>query len=481
MFDLRSDTVTKPNKDIISTALTAELGDDEYAEDKTVNDLQEHCANLLGFESGLFVTSGLQGNQISLLIHTDPGNEVVTLFDSHIKNYEHGAASFLSRIQFRDIDHVNGLPDLNTLDLILKKSKVHKPLISCLTLENTHLASGGSIVSYKEIEKIYKFAKTNKLNVHIDGARIWHAIIEENNAQDYGSVCDSLTFCFSKGLGAPIGSMLLGSKDFISKAREYRKILGGGMRQVGVIAAMARKALDNRNELLYDHNKASKVYKPLISCLTLENTHLSSGGSIVSYIDIEKIYKFAKTNKLNVHIDGARIWHAIIEENNAQDYGSVCDSLTFCFSKGLGAPIGSMLLGSKDFISKAREYRKILGGGMRQVGVIAAMARKALDNRNELLYDHNKASKVYKNLKNEFENQDFISKLTYQGTNMVFLEINNQFKPELFLDELYNNSIIAGLINENTVRLVFHKDINDTDLETISEKILYSSSKFSKF
>ena len=346
MFDLRSDTVTKPNKDVISTALTAELGDDEYAEDKTVNNLQEHCANLLGFESGLFVTSGLQGNQISLLIHTDPGNEVVTLFDSHIKNYEHGAASFLSRIQFRDIDHINGLPDLNTLELILKKSKVHKPLISCLTLENTHLASGGSIVSYKEIEKIYKFAKTNKLNVHIDGARIWHAIIEENNAQDYGSVCDSLTFCFSKGLGAPIGSMLLGSKDFISKAREYRKILGGGMRQVGVIAAMARKALDNRNELLYDHNKASKVYKIL---------------------------------------------------------------------------------------------------------------------------------------KNEFENQDFISKLTYQGTNMVFLEINNQFKPELFLDELYNNSIIAGLINENTVRLVFHKDINDTDLETISEKILYSSSKFSKF
>jgi len=140
-----------------------------------------------------------------------------------------------------------------------------------------------------------------------------------------------------------------------------------------------------------------------------------------------------------------------------------------------------MLLGSKDFISKAREYRKILGGGMRQVGVIAAMARKALDNRNELLYDHNKASKVYKILKNEFENQDFISKLTYQGTNMVFLEINNQFKPELLLDELYNNSIIAGLINENTVRLVFHKDINDTDLETISDKILYSSSKFSKF
>ena len=343
MFDLRSDTVTKPNKDIISTALIAELGDDEYGEDKTVNDLQEYCANLLGFEAGLFVTSGLQGNQISLLIHTDPGNEVITLFDSHIKNYEHGAASFLSRIQFRDIDHINGLLDLNTLDLILKKSKVHKPLISCLTLENTHLASGGSIVSYLELVKIYNFAKTNKLNVHIDGARIWHAIIEEKNTQDYGSVCDSLTFCFSKGLGAPIGSMLLGSNDFISKAREYRKILGGGMRQVGVIAAMARKALDNRNDLLNDHNKARKVY--------------------------------------NI-------------------------------------------------------------------------------------------------LKNELENQDFISKLTYQGTNMVFLEINSQFKPELFLDELYSNSIIAGLINENTVRLVFHKDINDSDLETISDQILYSSSKF---
>ena len=115
---------------------------------------------------------------------------------------------------------------------------------------------------------------------------------------------------------------------------------------------------------------------------------------------------------------------------------------------------------------------------MRQVGVIAAMARKALDNRNDLLNDHNKARKVYSVLKNELENQDFITKLTYQGTNMVFLEINSQFKPELLLDEFYSNSIIAGLINENTIRLVFHKDINDKDLEIISDKILYSSSKF---
>ena len=343
MFDLRSDTVTKPSKDIISSALTAELGDDEYSEDKTVNDLQEYCAALLGFEAGLFVSSGLQGNQISLLIHNEPGNEVITLHDSHIKNYEHGAASFLSRIQFRDVEHKDGVPDLNNLELILKKSKVHKPLIKCLTLENTHLSSGGSIVPYFEIDKINQFAKENNLYVHIDGARIWHAIIEDPANQNYGEVCDSLTFCFSKGLGAPIGSMLLGNKEFISKAREYRKILGGGMRQVGVIAAMARKALDGREELLNDHTKASNVYLSLES--ELSNSHL-------------------------------------------------------------------------------------------------------------------------------------ISKITYKGTNMIFLEINTDFNPLIFINELYNNSIHAGLINEKTVRLVFHKDISIEDLEEIKKQIVHSSSKF---
>ena len=339
MIDLRSDTVTKPDKDILEEALNAELGDDEYGEDPTVNQLQEKCSKLLGFEEALFVSSGLMGNQISLLIHNTPGSEVITTSDSHIKNYEHGAASFLSRVQFREVEHANGVIDLGEISTTFEKSKVHKPNIKTIALENTHLASGGSIVPFNHIKNIYELSKQLNVSLHIDGARVWHAILQEDSSLNYGSICDSLTFCFSKALGAPIGSMLLGSREFIKEAREYRKILGGGTRQVGVIASMASKALDKRERLLDDHTKAENVYKAL------------------------------------------------------------------------------------------------------------------LDN--------------HKN--NEFN-------LKYQNTNMVFLEFENNENANQFIERLQNQQVLSGLINKNTVRLVFHKDILIKDLETIKEAI-YSSSK----
>ena len=339
MIDLRSDTVTKPDKDILEEALNAELGDDEYGEDPTVNQLQEKCSNLLGFEEALFVSSGLMGNQISLLIHNTPGSEVITTSDSHIKNYEHGAASFLSRVQFREVEHANGVIDLGEIATTFEKSKVHKPNIKTIALENTHLASGGSIVPFNHIKNIYELSKQLNVSLHIDGARVWHAILQEDSSLNYGSICDSLTFCFSKALGAPIGSMLLGSREFIKEAREYRKILGGGTRQVGVIASMASKALDKRERLLEDHAKAENVYKAL------------------------------------------------------------------------------------------------------------------LDN--------------HKN--NEFN-------LKYQNTNMVFLEFENNENANQFIERLQNQQVLSGLINKNTVRLVFHKDILIEDLEIIKEAI-YSSSK----
>ena len=339
MIDLRSDTVTKPDKDILEEALNAELGDDEYGEDPTVNQLQEKCSKLLGFEEALFVSSGLMGNQISLLIHNTPGSEVITTSDSHIKNYEHGAASFLSRVQFREVEHTNGVIDLGEISTTFEKSKVHKPNIKTIALENTHLASGGSIVPFNHIKNIYELSKQLNVSLHIDGARVWHAILQEDSPLNYGSICDSLTFCFSKALGAPIGSMLLGSREFIKEAREYRKILGGGTRQVGVIASMASKALDKRERLLDDHTKAENVYKAL------------------------------------------------------------------------------------------------------------------LDN--------------HKN--NEFN-------LKYQNTNMVFLEFENNENANQFIERLQNQKVLSGLINKNTVRLVFHKDILIEDLEIIKEAI-YSSSK----
>ena len=339
MIDLRSDTVTKPDKDILQEALEAELGDDEYGEDPTVNHLQNKCSQLLGFEDALFVSSGLMGNQVSLLIHNTPGSEVITTSDSHIKNYEHGAASFLSRVQFREVEHENGIINIDEIATTFEKSKVNKPNIKTIAVENTHLASGGSIVPYEHIKNIYELSQELNVNLHIDGARVWHAILQEKSSLNYGSVCDSLTFCFSKALGAPIGSMLLGSKEFIKDAREYRKILGGGTRQVGVIASMANKALDKRQRLLEDHLKAKHVYMDLV------------------------------------------------------------------------------------------------------------------DKKNENL---------------EFN-------VKYQDTNMVFLEFENNQIANKFIEKLKNQKVLSGLINKNTVRLVFHKDIVDDDLEVIKEAI-YSSS-----
>ena len=339
MIDLRSDTVTKPDKDILQEALEAELGDDEYGEDPTVNHLQKKCSQLLGFEDALFVSSGLMGNQVSLLIHNTPGSEVITTSDSHIKNYEHGAASFLSRVQFREVEHENGIINIDEIATTFEKSKVNKPNIKTIAVENTHLASGGSIVPYEHIKNIYELSQELNVNLHVDGARVWHAILQEKSSLNYGSVCDSLTFCFSKALGAPIGSMLLGSKEFIKDAREYRKILGGGTRQVGVIASMANKALDKRQRLLEDHLKAKHIYMDLV------------------------------------------------------------------------------------------------------------------DKKNE--------------------NVEFNVK--YQDTNMVFLEFENNQIANKFIEKLKNQKVLSGLINKNTVRLVFHKDIVDGDLEVIKEAI-YSSS-----
>tara|TARA_B100000925_G_scaffold48564_1_gene31602 strand:- start:910 stop:1932 length:1023 start_codon:yes stop_codon:yes gene_type:complete len=264
MIDIRSDTVTKPSKEMLEYLMTAEVGDDEYKEDPTVNELEEFTANLLGFEAGLFVTSGLMGNQISLLNHTNPGDEVITTSDSHIQNYEHGAASFLSRIQFRNVQHEDGNLDLEDLKTQINKSSYNKPKISTVAIENTHLSSGGSIIPFEDIKKLYEYTSSNNLKLHVDGARVWHAILENKSNSNYGEYCDSLTFCFSKGLGAPIGSILLGSKSFIDDSREYRKKIGGGMRQVGIIASAAKFALINREDLLDDHKKAIEIYDQLI-------------------------------------------------------------------------------------------------------------------------------------------------------------------------------------------------------------------------
>ena len=213
------------------------------------------------------------------------------------------------------------------------------------------------------------------------------------------------------------------------------------------------------------------------STISIENTHLASGGSIVPYDHIKLISKVAKENNLKLHMDGARIWHAILQEKSTTDYGYVVDSLTFCFSKALGAPIGSMLLGSADFIAEAREFRKKLGGGMRQVGVIASMARASLESKDNLLQDHKKANSVYENISKKINNEK-ITSINYKNTNMILLKIAKNEEPNKFLEILNSNDIKSGLLNKDTIRFVFHKDIPIEDVDKISDKIIHSSSEF---
>ena len=260
MIDFRSDTVTKPSPEMLDAILNAKVGDDEYSEDPEVNELQDYCASLFGMEGGLFVPSGHMGNQIAITGLTSPGEEIICCEGSHIFNYEKAAASQLSGVQIRPVSSDSGMFSKNQIYEVIEQSKHHLPYISMLSWENTHLQSGGSILNHSDFISVSGFAKEKGLKVHLDGARIWHALLQNNtNPKEIGSAVDTLTFCFSKGLGAPIGSMLLGEKEFIAKARDIRKVRGGGMRQVGILAAAARYALDTKEKLLDDHTKAMNI------------------------------------------------------------------------------------------------------------------------------------------------------------------------------------------------------------------------------
>jgi len=307
MIDFRSDTVTKPSKEMLDSIVNARVGDDEYSEDPEVNELQEYCASIFGLEAGLFVTSGQMGNQIAISILTSPGDEVICSEGSHIENYEKAAAAQLSGVQIRKIPTDSGMFSTKEIDKVLTESEYNLPNISLLSWENTHLASCGAMLDHKSFVTVSEYAQKKGLRVHLDGARLWHSILGlDIEPREIGKAVDSLTFCFSKGLGAPVGSMLLGGKDFISNARMIRKVRGGGMRQVGILAGAARYALDTRKNLLEDHSKASKIATffnklnhPDITKVMYMDTNM-----VFLYFDTEKSSKLfiESLNKINIKV-----------------------------------------------------------------------------------------------------------------------------------------------------------------------------------
>lgn len=258
MIDLRSDTISLPTPAMRRAMAEAVVGDDVYGEDPTVNRLQELSAELTGKEDALFVPSGTMGNQVCLLTHTSPGTEVILEADSHIFYYEAGAASAFAGVQTRPLGGVRGRLLAEMVEQAIRPDDIHLPPTSLICLENTHNRAGGLIIPLENMQDIYRVARKSDLPVHLDGARIFNASVATGiPVKDYAACATSIQFCFSKGLGAPVGSIVAGSGDFIAEARRWRKRLGGGMRQAGIIAAACLVALDTMVErLAEDHHHA---------------------------------------------------------------------------------------------------------------------------------------------------------------------------------------------------------------------------------
>jgi threonine aldolase len=258
-IDLRSDTVTKPTSAMRKAMAEAEVGDDVFGEDPTVNILQEKVARLLGKEASLFVPSGTMANQLSIKSHTQPGDEVIAETSSHAYNFEGGAGAVLSGIQFQCLKGVRGILDASQIEEAVRPSDYHFPVTRLVCLENTHNRGGGSIFPVEKMAEIYRLAKSRGLLVHLDGARLWNASVETGiGPHEYAQWADSVSVCLSKGLGAPVGSLVAGAKPFVDRVHRFRKMFGGGMRQVGIIAAAGIYALDHHLERLGDDHQNAK-------------------------------------------------------------------------------------------------------------------------------------------------------------------------------------------------------------------------------
>lgn len=266
IVDLRSDTVTKPSSGMRKTMAEAEVGDDVFGEDPTVNRLQEVVAELLGKEASLFVPSGTMGNEICIKCHTRPGDEVICEHGCHIYNYESGAASFLSGVQMRPIVGNKGVITVEQVEEVINPPQDHFPRSAVIAVENTHNSAGGTIFPLEQLTHLYQLAQKRNLKLHLDGARIWNASAATGiSVKEYAQYCDSISVCFSKGLGAPIGSAVAGTKEFIVEAHRLRKLYGGGMRQVGILAAGALYALEhNLQRLNEDHENARFLAQKLL-------------------------------------------------------------------------------------------------------------------------------------------------------------------------------------------------------------------------
>jgi threonine aldolase len=261
VVDLRSDTLTRPTPEMWDAIARAEVGDDVWGEDPTVRRLEAMGAERMGKEAGLFVTSGTQGNLVSVLAQTRPGQEVVLDLDAHIFNYEVGGAAVIGGVQMRPVTTDRGFLSPDQVREALRPANIHVPPTGLVCLENTHNRHGGTCCTPEEIAAVAEVAHAGGVPVHLDGARLFNAAVALGRpARDFTRAVDSVTFCLSKGLAAPVGSVVCGSAVFVERARRLRKMLGGGMRQAGVVAAAGVVALERMvDRLAADHANARRL------------------------------------------------------------------------------------------------------------------------------------------------------------------------------------------------------------------------------
>lgn len=314
-INLISDTVTRPSKEMLAKMMAAKVGDDVFGDDPTVNELQDKVAKLFGMEAALFFPSGTMANQAAIKLHTNPGDKMYCDKFAHVYNFEGGGAAFNSGVTCSLLDGDRGMFTAEQLqEAMTPKDNIHLALSSLVCIENTTNKGGGACWDFEELKNIRTVCDENNLSFHLDGARLFNALVVKGETpKQYGELFDTISICLSKGLGAPVGSVLIGSKADMEKALRIRKLFGGGMRQAGYLAEAAIYALDNNvKRLADDHNKAKELGEVLANCAFVKRVEPIETNIVIFYInegisEDDFIVKMKANNVLLISMGGGKL------------------------------------------------------------------------------------------------------------------------------------------------------------------------------
>ena len=303
-INLISDTVTKPSSGMLDAMMWAPVGDDVFKQDPTVNELEKKVAEMFKKERALFFPSGTMANQTAIKLHTQPGDQLICDKYAHVFNYEGGGVSFNSGVSCRLVDGDRGMMTAQQVeDAINPPDFYHSPLTSLVCIENTTNKGGGACWDFEELKRIKQVCSKNKLAYHLDGARLWNAMVKRGeNPKQYGELFDTISVCLSKGLGCPVGSVLVGSADLMEKALRVRKIFGGGMRQAGYLAAAGIYALDHHiSRLAEDHSRAKEIGETLQNLAFVKRVEPIETNIIIFQVNENLISELSLVQKLKSH------------------------------------------------------------------------------------------------------------------------------------------------------------------------------------